>query len=42
MLDWLKPILGNGYTDEIDGKVAAEIAKVYAPKADLDAANEAP
>lgn len=38
MLDWLKAILGDAYTEEIDGKVAAELGKGYAPRADLDAA----
>lgn len=41
MLEWLKNILGDGYTDEIDKQVSDEIGKAYAPRADLDSANEA-
>ena len=37
MLEWLKTILGNAYTDEIDKAVTQEIKKGYAPQADLDA-----
>ena len=38
MLDWLKPILGDGYNEEIDNKIAAEINKGFVAKADYDAA----
>lgn len=38
MLDFLKEILGDAWTDEIDARAEAEIAKLYAPRADLDAA----
>ena len=41
MLEWLKNILGDGYTEEIDKQVSDEISKAYAPRADLDSANEA-
>lgn len=41
MLEWLKDILGDGYTEEIDKQVSDEIGKAYAPRADLDSANEA-
>ena len=27
MLEWLKNILGEAYTDEVDAKVSAEIGK---------------
>ena len=37
MLEWLKTILGDAYTDEIDKAVAQEIKKGYAPQADLAA-----
>ena len=37
MLEWLKTILGDAYTDEIDKAVTQEIKKGYAPQADLDA-----
>ncbi len=38
MLEWLKTILGEKYTPEIDAKVTEEIGKGYTAKADLDAA----
>lgn len=41
MLDWLKPILGDGYNEEIDNKIAAEINKGFVAKADYDAAKDA-
>ena len=37
MLEWLKAILGDAYTDEIDKAVAQEIKKGYATQADLAA-----
>lgn len=40
MLEWLKTILGDAYTDEIDGKVSAEIGKGFVAKADFNAKNE--
>lgn len=41
MIDWLKPILGDGYNEEIDNKIAAEINKGFVAKADYDAAKDA-
>lgn len=39
MLEWLKNILGESYTEEIDKAVAAEIGKAFVAKADFDAKN---
>lgn len=36
MLEWLKGILGDAYTDKIDKAVSQELEKGYAPKADVD------
>lgn len=36
MLDWLKPILGDAYTEEIDSKIAAEIGKGFVARADFN------
>lgn len=41
MLDWLKTILGDAYSEEIDKKVSAEIGKSFVAKADFNATNEA-
>ncbi len=41
MLDWLKAILGEAYTEEIDKKVSAEIGKNFVAKADFNTTNEA-
>lgn len=41
MLDWLKEILGESYTEEIDKKVSAEIGKGFVSKSNFDAKNEA-
>ena len=41
MLEWLKAILGDSYTEEIDKKISAEIGKGFVAKADFNAANEA-
>ena len=41
MLEWLKNILGDGYTDEVDAKVSAEIGKNFVSKADFNQANTA-
>lgn len=41
MLEWLKGILGNAYTEEIDKQVSAEIGKGFVSKADFNAKNEA-
>lgn len=41
MLDWLKTILGEQYTEDIDKKVSSEIGKAFVSKTDFDAKNEA-
>ena len=41
MLEWLKAILGDEYTEEIDTKVSAEIGKAFVSKADFKAAQDA-
>lgn len=41
MLDWLKPILGEAYTEEIDKQVSAEIGKAFVSKTDFNAKNDA-
>jgi len=41
MLEWLKTILGENYTEDIDKKVSAEIGKAFVSKADFNAKNEA-
>lgn len=40
MLEWLKTILGDTYTEDIDKKVSAEIGKGFVSKADFNALNE--
>lgn len=40
MLDWLKEILGEHYTDEIDKAVAKQISKDFVSRADFNAKNE--
>ena len=40
MLEWLKTILGDSYTEEIDKKVSAEIGKGFVSRADFNAKNE--
>lgn len=39
-LEWLKTILGEGYTDTVDAAISAEIGKNFVPKADFNAKNE--
>lgn len=39
MLDWLKTILGDTYTDEIDKKVSEEIGKNFVSRADFNTLN---
>lgn len=39
MLEWLKEILGDSYTDEIDKKVSAEIGRAFVAKGDFDTKN---
>ena len=41
MLEWLKNILGDSWTEDIDKKISAEIGKGFVAKADFNAANEA-
>ena len=41
MLEWLKAILGDGYTEEIDRKISAEIGRGFVSKSDFNAVNEA-
>lgn len=36
MLDWLKPILGDSYTEETDRKISAEIGKNFVARADFN------
>ena len=40
MLDWLKAILGEGYTEEIDKKVSEEIGKGFVSRTDFNTVNE--
>ena len=39
-LDWLKPILGEAYTDALDAQIAAEIGKGFISRADFNTKNE--
>ena len=39
MLDWLKTILGDAYTEEIDKKVSEEIGKGFVARADFNTLN---
>ena len=41
MLEWLKTILGDAYTEDIDSKVSAEIGKGFVARADFNAKNDA-
>ena len=40
-LEWLKTILGDQYTDDVDAKVSAEIGKAFVSKVDFDTKNGA-
>ncbi|MCI1999564.1 MAG: phage scaffolding protein [Clostridia bacterium] len=40
-LDWLKAIIGDSYTDEMDSKAAAKLGESYVSKADYDTLNTA-
>lgn len=40
MLDWLKPILGDAHTDEIEKKVEEEIGRHFVTRADFNAKAE--
>ena len=39
MLEWLKNILGDNYTEDIDKQVSAEIGKGFVSKADFNELN---
>ena len=39
MLDWLKAILADAYTEDIDKKISAEIGKSFVARADFNALN---
>ena len=41
MLEWLKTILGEQYTEDIDKKVSTEIGKAFVARPDFNALNEA-
>lgn len=41
MLEWLKTILGDTYTEDIDKKVSDEIGKGFVARADFNTLNEA-
>ncbi|QAT48582.1 phage scaffold protein [Caproiciproducens sp. NJN-50] len=41
MLEWLKTILGDTYTEDIDKKVSTEIGKGFVSRTDFNTANEA-
>lgn len=40
MFEWLKTILGDAYTEEIEKQIAQEIGKAFVAKKDFDAKNE--
>lgn len=40
MLEWLKTILGENYSEDIDKKVSAEIGKGFVSKVDFNTLNE--
>lgn len=40
MLEWLKTILGDAYTEDIDKKVSDEIGKQFVSRADFNTLNE--
>lgn len=40
MLEWLKKILGDSYTEEIDKAVSAEVGKQFVSRVDFNAVNE--
>ena len=39
MLEWLKTILGDAYTEEIDKKVSEEIGKSFVARTDFNTVN---
>ena len=40
MLDWLKPILGDSYTEDIDQKISEQIGKSFVSRADFNQLKE--
>lgn len=40
MLEFLKTILGDGYSEEIDKKISAEVGRAFVSRTDFNAANE--
>lgn len=40
MLDWLKPILGDAHTEDIEKKIETEIGKNFVARADFNTKNE--
>lgn len=40
MLEWLKTILGDNYSEEVDKKISAEIGKNFVSRADFNTLNE--
>lgn len=41
MLDWLKEIIGEAYTDDMGGRISDRIGKDFVARADFNATNEA-
>jgi len=41
MLDWLKAILGEAYTEDAEKKISAEIGKNFVARNDFNAKNDA-
>ena len=40
MLEWLKTILGDHYTEDIDKQISTEIGKGFVARADFNAKND--
>ncbi|HZJ78822.1 MAG TPA: hypothetical protein VFD52_08500 [Clostridia bacterium] len=40
MFEWLKSILKESYTEDIDKQVAAEIGKSFVPRSEFNTVNE--
>jgi len=40
MLEWLKTVLGDSYTEDIDKKISQEIGKNFVARADYNTLNE--
>ena len=41
MLEWLKDLLGDSYTEEMDKKISEQIGKDFVARSDFNATNEA-